>query len=87
MHHSLLVKVPEHTWGVAQSWFLPDYVNWTNAQFDRARAQQPLGFIADNTHHGAALAPTSVYYVALLAALQHVSSAVSRPSHLVSWFT
>lgn len=49
----LLVKVPEHTWGVAQSWFLPDYVNWTNAQFDRARAQQPLGFIADNTHHGA----------------------------------
>lgn len=49
----LLIKVPEHTWGVAQSWFLPDYVNWTNAQFDRARAQQPLGFIADNTHHGA----------------------------------
>lgn len=47
----LLVKVPEHTWGVAQSWFLPDYVNWTNAQFDRARAQQSLGFIADNTHH------------------------------------
>lgn len=47
----LLIKVPEHTWGVAQSWFLPDYVNWTNAQFDRARAQQPLGFVADNTHH------------------------------------
>jgi hypothetical protein len=24
----LMVKVPEHTWGVAQSWFLPDYANW-----------------------------------------------------------
>ena len=33
----LLVKVPEHTWGVAQGWFLPDYVNYTNVQFDRAR--------------------------------------------------
>ena len=47
----LLVKVPEHTWGVAQSWFLPDYQNWTNAQFDAARAQQQYGFVADNTHH------------------------------------
>lgn len=36
--------------GVAQSWFLPDYVNYTNAQFDRARAQQSLGFIKNNTH-------------------------------------
>ena len=23
----LLIKVPEHTWGVAQGWFLPDYEN------------------------------------------------------------
>ena len=36
----LLIKVPEHTWGVAQTWFLPDYENWTNVQFDSARAQQ-----------------------------------------------
>eukprot|EP01079_Euglenida_sp_SAG-EU17-18_P006387 gene6387-1139_t len=46
-----LVKVPEHTWGVAQAWFLPDYTNWTNAQFDLARAQQPLGFVRNNTVH------------------------------------
>lgn len=47
----LLVKVPEHTWGVAQGWFLPDYDNYTNAQFDKARAQQPFGFVADNRKH------------------------------------
>ena len=47
----LLVKVPEHTWGVSQIWFLPDYVNYTNAQFDLARAQQRLGFVADNRKH------------------------------------
>ena len=57
----LLVKVPEHTWGVAQSWFLPDYVNWTNAQFDKARAQQPLGFVADNTHHADCTSHALVY--------------------------
>ena len=47
----LLVKVPEHTWGVAQSWFLPDYVNYSNAAFDAARAQQPRGFVTNNTQH------------------------------------
>ena len=47
----LLVKVPEHTWGVAQGWFLPDNENWTNTQFDAARAQQALGFIENNAHH------------------------------------
>ena len=47
----LLVKVPEHTWGVSQIWFLPDYVNYTNSQFDKARAQQALGFVADNRRH------------------------------------
>jgi hypothetical protein len=41
----LLVKVPEHTWGVAGQIFMPDYENYTNAQFDAARAaQQPTGF-------------------------------------------
>jgi len=34
----MLVKVPEHTWGLAQSWFLPDYTNWSNVDFSRARA-------------------------------------------------
>jgi len=36
--------------GVAQSWFLPDNENYTNVQFDLARAQQPLGFIKNNTY-------------------------------------
>ena len=31
--------------------FLPDYENYTNAQFDKARAQQPNGFVADNRKH------------------------------------
>ena len=44
----LLTKIPEHTAGVAHVWFLPDNENYTNPQFDRARAQQPLGFIHDN---------------------------------------
>jgi hypothetical protein len=47
----LLIKVPEHTWGVAQGWFLPDYSNWTNAAFDAARAQQPTGFVRNNSNH------------------------------------
>jgi hypothetical protein len=47
----LLVKVPEHTWGVSQAWFLPDNENWTNVQFDAARAQQQLGFVRDNARH------------------------------------
>ena len=47
----LLVKVPEHTWGVAQSWFLPDYANWTNWAFDLARLQQSEGFVQNNTLH------------------------------------
>jgi hypothetical protein len=34
---------------VAQSWFLPDYVNFTNAAFDVARQQ--VGFISNNTNH------------------------------------
>jgi hypothetical protein len=45
----LLVKVPEHTWGVAQGWFLPDYENYTNAAFDRARDAARFGFVANNT--------------------------------------
>ena len=45
----LLAKVPEHTWGVAQAWFLPDYTNWTNVDFDKARAQQADGFVYNNT--------------------------------------
>ena len=44
----LLLQVPEHTAGVAHVWFFMDNENYTNAQFDKARAQQPLGFIADN---------------------------------------
>jgi len=44
----LLMQVPEHTAGVAHVWFLMDNENYTNVQFDRARAQQPLGFILDN---------------------------------------
>ena len=47
----LLIKAPEHTAGVAHVWFLPDDENYTNPQFDRARAQQPLGFVADNRKH------------------------------------
>ena len=47
----LLVKVPEHTWGVSQIWFLPDYENYTNLQFDKARAQQQDGFVSDNRKH------------------------------------
>ena len=46
----LLVKVPEHTWGVAQGWFLPDNKNWSNTQFDVVRegaASRP--FIKNNT--------------------------------------
>ena len=26
----LLTQVPEHTWGVAQGWFLPDYANYVS---------------------------------------------------------
>jgi hypothetical protein len=41
----LLGKVAEHTWGVAMHVFLPDYANWSNTQFDGARAAlQPAGF-------------------------------------------
>eukprot|EP00038_Savillea_parva_P014002 m.9819 g.9819 ORF g.9819 m.9819 type:complete len:715 (-) comp2679_c0_seq1:122-2266(-) len=47
----LLTKIPEHTWGVAQAWFLPDYTNWSNTDFDKARAQQPNGFVSNNTVH------------------------------------
>ena len=32
----LLGKIPEHTWGADTTWYLPDNVNWTNAQFERA---------------------------------------------------
>lgn len=47
----MLIKVPEHTWGVAQSWFLPDYDNYTNAKFDIAReAGRRSGFIRNNTN-------------------------------------
>jgi hypothetical protein len=26
------------TWGLAQSWFIPDYTNWSNVDFERAKA-------------------------------------------------
>lgn len=32
----LLVKIPEHTWGLAQSFFTADYQNYTNVQFQAA---------------------------------------------------
>ena len=25
------------TWGLAQSWFIPDYTNWSNVDFERAK--------------------------------------------------
>ena len=43
--------MPEHTWGIAQGWFLPDYVNWTNPKFDKAVGQAPLGPVSNNTLH------------------------------------
>ena len=43
----LLTKIPEHTWGVSTAWFLQDYENYTNAQFNVARGQQ--GFLQNNT--------------------------------------
>jgi hypothetical protein len=46
----LLIKVPEHTWGVAQSWFLSDNANWTNPQFAAARAAAPP-FVRDNANY------------------------------------
>lgn len=46
----LLMKVPEHTWGVASQIFLPDYENWTNVQFDTARQSQlHTGFLNDTS--------------------------------------
>jgi hypothetical protein len=46
VHYIQTLKVPEHTAGVAMQIFLPDYQNWTNAQFDAARhAQAPTGFL------------------------------------------
>ena len=47
----LLVKVPEHTWGVAGQVFMGDYENWTNVQFDRARAAMP-GFYNGSAKRG-----------------------------------
>ena len=32
------------------SWFLPDNANWTNAQFEAARAAAPQ-FVADNANY------------------------------------
>lgn len=34
----------------SQAWFLPDYTNWSNVAFDKARAQQQDGFVSNNTN-------------------------------------
>jgi hypothetical protein len=46
----LLVKVPEHTWGIAGQIFMGDYANWANSQFDLARAAVP-GFSNSSTDY------------------------------------
>ena len=33
-----VTRVPCQTWGLAQSWFIPDYTNWSNVDFERAKA-------------------------------------------------
>ena len=38
----LFIKVIEHTWGGDQKKFLPDYVNWANSDFEKARASNSL---------------------------------------------
>lgn len=35
----LLTKIPEHTWGEDTTWYLHDYLNWTNAQIGSAMHQ------------------------------------------------
>ena len=47
----LLVKLPEHTWGLAQSWFTADYQNYSNADFRRALSSSTAtsGPIGDQT--------------------------------------
>lgn len=48
----LLVKVPEHTWGISTAWFLKDYENYTNVQFEAARSiGMKQGFLTDNRLH------------------------------------
>jgi hypothetical protein len=46
----LLVKVPEHTWGLAQSWFIPDYTNWSNVDFGKA-LKAVTAPVRDNREH------------------------------------
>eukprot|EP00040_Diaphanoeca_grandis_P003118 m.23826 g.23826 ORF g.23826 m.23826 type:complete len:790 (+) comp14371_c0_seq1:140-2509(+) len=49
----LLVKVPEHTWGISMAWFLPDYENMSNPLFEAARSSvQPLGFLKNRSTGG-----------------------------------
>jgi len=43
----LLVKVPEHTWGVAMAWFLPDFMNYSNVDFDTVLNSR-RHFVKDN---------------------------------------
>jgi hypothetical protein len=45
LSHCLCFPPFQHTWGVAMAWFLPDYTNYSNTQFDLARAQQVNGFV------------------------------------------
>ena len=65
----LLVKVPEHTWGLAQSWFTADYQNYTNVQFQRALkdslAAGPLANQSD--HRGGAAKWRADYYTTIQA--------------------
>ena len=39
--HVCAVQIPEHTWGEDTTWYLHDYLNWTNAQIDAAMLQVP----------------------------------------------
>jgi len=49
----LLVKAPEHTAGVASQVFMGDYANWSNSQFDAARAVgRAQGFYNGSAKHG-----------------------------------
>ena len=42
--------VCSQTWGLAQSWFIPDYTNWSNVDFERAKAAVTAP-LRNNTNH------------------------------------
>lgn len=50
---STLLLVPEHTWGMDQKRYLPDYVSWSKPAFAAARATD----VIDPAHNPAALSP------------------------------